>query len=76
MGTKKFFPKDKIRRRFTWALKSYRIENRLTAKEMCEQLGVERSHYSKLENGCCMPNLYTFYRFCEATGHSADDLLK
>ena len=61
--------------RFCERLKSVRLENGMTQKDVYEKLGVSANGYASYEQGRTEPNIDTIIKLCKIFDVSADYLL-
>ena len=61
--------------RFCERLKSVRLENGMTQKDVYEKLGVSPNGYASYEQGRTEPNIDTIIKLCKIFDVSADYLL-
>ena len=68
--------KEIIRKKFGQHLRKLRQEKKISAVDLAGSCDMEKSHYSRLENGGTMPTLHTLLKLSEAFEISVDQLLK
>ena len=54
-------------------IKEIRKKNKLTQENFCEQIGIEPSSLSNIENGKSFPSMQTVLRIMEKLGATPDD---
>lgn len=55
-------------------LKKWRKEHGLSQEQLCEELGISRTHYSKIENNILKPTTSYLERICDFYGYRLSDL--
>ena len=61
---------------FPKRLRSFRVKEGLTQKELAKRIGVDRTTISKYEAGDRMPDVEKAFRLAECLKVSIDDLLR
>ncbi|MBI4931958.1 MAG: helix-turn-helix transcriptional regulator [Bacteroidetes bacterium] len=68
--------KENIRKKFGKHIRKLRQDRKISAVELASSSNMEKSHFSRLENGGTMPTLYTLIKISEALEIPFDQLLK